>query len=291
MRVTAVIKNDVSPELKPFLQFSGARVVQADLSQPEQVSKLGSFDCIIHAAGYGQPGLFMANPVATIKLNTSTTLALFDLLAQEGRFLFVSTAEVYSGLPTPPFRETQIGTTNTTHPRACYIEAKRCGEAICNAYRTGGIKASSARLALAYGPGTRKSDHRVLNSFIERGITEKKITLQDAGMAKRTYCYVSDAVELLWHILLRGTQPVYNVGGYSRTTIAELAKRIGSYLQVPVIFPDDVRQVSGAPDDVCLDMTVTNREFQKARYLSFEEGLVRTIEWQRALYAPDGRLS
>ena len=127
------------------------------------------------------------------------------------------------------------------HPRACYIEAKRCGEAICNAFRQQGVKAASARLALAYGPGTREGDKRVLNSFIERGL-KGAITMLDRGEAKRTYCYVSDAVELMWKILLHGREPVYNVGGTSKTTIGELACKIADYLHVPAVFPDKGEQ-------------------------------------------------
>jgi nucleoside-diphosphate-sugar epimerase len=227
----------------------------------------------------------MQDPVKTLKLNTSTTLALFDCLAAGGRFLFVSSAEVYSGLPDPPYKETQIGSTNTTHPRSCYIEGKCCGEAICNAYRARGIQASSARLALAYGPGTKPGDRRVINAFIERGITQGKITLQDMGIAKRTYCYVSDAVEILCHILLSGKEPIYNVGGFSRITIAKLAKEIGRYLDVPVEFPAEAQELGGAPDDVSLDMSLAANEFKKTQYVPFEEGLVKTVKWQKALYA------
>ena len=178
-----------------------------------------------------------------------------------------------------------MGSTNTTHPRSCYIEGKCCGEAICNAYRDRGIQASSARLALAYGPGTKPGDRRVINSFIERGITQGKITLQDMGIAKRTYCYVSDAVEILCHILLNGKEPVYNVGGFSRITIAQLAKEIGHYLNVPVEFPADARELGGAPEDVSLDMSLAENEFRKTQYVPFDEGLIKTIKWQKALYA------
>jgi nucleoside-diphosphate-sugar epimerase len=148
------------------------------------------------------------------------------------------------------------------------------------------VGASSARLSLAYGPGTKPGDRRVLNAFIERGLTQGKITLQDMGNAKRTYCYVSDAVEILWHILLRGTRPIYNVAGNSRTTIAELARKIGAKLGVPVEFPADSKELGGAPEDVCLDMSLAEADFQKAKYISLDEGLGRTIEWQKLLYLP-----
>ena len=287
LSVSAVIHSELVAPFNSFLDFEGVRLVRGDLTDLDFVNGLEKYDYIIHAAGYGQPGRFMEDRVKTLQLNTSTTLALFNCLAQDGHFLFLSTSEVYSGLPNPPYRETQIGTTNTTHSRSCYIEAKRCGEAVCNAYRAQGVHANSARLALAYGPGTKPADRRVINSFIERGATQGKITLQDMGTARRTYCYVSDAVEILWHILLRGTEPSYNVGGLSRTTIAELAQKVGLYMKVPVEFPKDARELGGAPEDVYLDMSLVQKEFNKTQYISFDEGLARTIEWQKALYSTE----
>jgi UDP-glucuronate decarboxylase len=285
INLLAVINSEPSDHLINLLDFEGACFIQGDLTDLDFVKKLGDFDLVIHAAGYGQPGRFMEDPVKTLKLNTSTTLELFDRLSVNGHFLFISTSEVYSGLDNPPYNEYQIGTTNTTHSRSCYIEAKRCGEAIVNAYRTRGVNASSARLALAYGPGTKPADRRVINSFIERGLIKKNIELQDMGEAKRTYCYVSDAVEILWHILLGGNRPIYNVGGKSKTTIAELAKDVAKYLNVPFKFPTKSNEMSGAPDDVFLDMSLVENDFKKTNYVTFEDGLARTIEWQKALYS------
>jgi UDP-glucuronate decarboxylase len=282
--VSALLNSEPNNQFKALLDFEGVGVIQGDITDTNFLSKIGKYDYIIHAAGYGQPGRFMENPVKTISINTVATLKLFEKLNESGRFLFLSTSEVYSGLPNPPYQETQIGTTNTTHPRSCYIEAKRCGEAICNAYRASGVRASSARVALAYGPGTKPGDRRVINSFIERGITQGAITLQDMGIAKRTYCYISDTVEILFNILLRGKEPIYNVGGFSRITIGELALKIGAYLNKPVKFPEDSQELGGAPDDVFLDMSMVKRDFNKTQYVSFDKGLAQTIEWQKSLY-------
>ena len=285
-RVCAVMHSEPADYLKGFLDYEGAEIVVGDLTDTGFCSRLPAADFIIHAAGYGQPGKFMEDQVKTLKLNTSTTLALFERLKPGGKFLFVSTSEVYSGSPNLPYRETDIGTTGPTHPRACYIEGKRCGEAICNAYRARGTDAKSARLSLAYGPGTKAGDARVLNAFIAKGLSGN-INLLDQGHAKRTYCYVTDAVELMWNILFRGKEPVYNVGGRSKTTIRGLALGIGEHLGVPVAFPEETeetRQNAGAPDDVCLDMTLAEKKFGKRDYVGLEEGLVRTIQWQKILY-------
>ena len=282
-KVIAVMQKEPSSYLMEFLNFNGASVFCGDLTNYEFCQILPKADYIIHSAGYGQPGRFMEDRIKTLQINTLTTFSLFEKLSPQGKFLFISTSEVYSGLANPPYIESEIGITNTTHPRSCYIEAKRCGEAICNAYRARGINAKSARLALAYGPGTKKGDLRVINSFIEKAINGK-IMMLDEGRAKRTYCYVSDAIEIMWNILLFGKEPIYNVGGVSRTTVADLALLIGKYMSVPVIFPTHSENMVGAPDDVYLDISKVANEFHKTEYVSFKEGLERTIEWQKALY-------
>lgn len=285
--VTAVIYSQLIQPLKNFVNFDQANVVRGDLTNPVFLRSLDKYDYIIHAAGYGQPGRFMEDPIKTLKLNTLTTFGLFDCLKVGGRFLFLSSSEIYSGNLNPPYRESHIGQTNPDHYRSCYIEGKRGGEAICNGYRGLGMKAYSARLALAYGPGTRPADRRVINSFIERGLRHKKIILQDMGEAKRTYCYISDAIEILWSILLKGEKPVYNVGGFSRTTIGELANKIGDYLGVPVEYPASFDRAEGAPEDVSLDMSLTKEEFGKTDYIDLNIGLRNTIEWQKSMYSSE----
>jgi dTDP-glucose 4,6-dehydratase/UDP-glucuronate decarboxylase len=188
---------------------------------------------------------------------------------------------VYSGLTNPPFTEDQIGTANTSHFRSCYIEAKRCGEAICNAYRANGVEAKSARISLAYGPGTRVGDKRVMHAFIERALREKTLHLLDEGLAKRTYCYVSDIVNMMWRILLEGKDAIYNVGGISTTTIADLAQIISKQLNVPVCIPSETNTgILGAPDDVRLDLTKFINEFGPVSFVDFQSGVKRTIDWQ-----------
>ncbi|WP_448702962.1 NAD-dependent epimerase/dehydratase family protein [Mucilaginibacter sp. AW1-3] len=268
-------------ELPDYLlqgEFPNLQIFKGDITDYEFCKSLPNADFIVHAAGYGQPIKFMDEPEKTIKLNTFSTFLLFDKLNKGGHFLFVSSSEVYSGLTTQVYTEEQIGTTNTSHPRACYIEGKRGGEAICYAYSSKGVNAHSVRLAHTYGPGTKKGDKRVILSFIEKAL-QGKIEMLDAGEALRTYCYIADAVEIMWNILLKGTQSVYNLGGNSQTSIAGLAQSIGKIMGVPVIVPESTQGVSGAPTDVQLDMTRVRTEFGKTDYVQLDEGLQRTINW------------
>lgn len=237
-------------------------------------------DYIIHAAGYGQPQMFSKDKLKTIEVNTTFTSNLFSYLKPKGTFLFVSTAEVYSGTRSP-HRETDIGTTTPQHERACYIEGKRCGEAICMAYKEQGYNVKIARLALAYGPGTKKGDTRVLNQFIEQALTNKKIVMKDTGDAVRTYCYVYDVVKQILSILFEGIDCVYNVGGKSTILIRHLAEMIAEMTGSKVIMGN--KSLKGAPSDVILNIYKVTTEFPM--YLvGLESGLLETIEYQKELY-------
>jgi UDP-glucuronate decarboxylase len=282
MRIFPVIRSKPSSFLSPFLRHKAARVFRGDLTEERFIKTLPASDIIIHAAGSGEPGRFMKDPVSSLKINTLATFKLFEKLNSGGSFLFISSSEVYGGLRSPVYSEEQIGTTNTDHPRACYIEGKRTGETICNLYRHQGVKASSVRLSAVYGPGTRPSDQRVLPSFIKKGL-RGKIELLDAGKAKRTFCYVSDAVELMWHIVLRGRHGCYNVGGTTVLKTRELAERIGKSLKVPVLVPKLDRGVAGAPDAVRLDMRRILGEYGKKNFTALDEGLEKTIIWHKNL--------
>lgn len=240
-----------------------------------------AYDYVIYGTGYGQPTKFTDNKIETFDINSVTKISwAFSHLKKGGKFMFISSSEIYSGAPSP-HKETDIGTTTPQHPRACYIEGKRCGEAICMAYKEQGYDVKIARLALAYGPGTKKGDTRVLNQFIEQALTKGSIWLRDKGESIRTYCYVEDAVEQMLNILFKGNDCVYNVGGKSTVTIYNLAKTIAA-ITLSKFYCGEVSD-SSAPEDVRLDMTKTLTEFPMT-LTDLEIGLMKTIQYQKELY-------
>jgi nucleoside-diphosphate-sugar epimerase len=62
---------------------------------------------------------------------------------------------------------------------------------------------------------------------------------------------------------------------------------IGEITNVPVVFPSDESQVAGAPEILQLDLSRVETEFGKTEYVELEEGLKRTIAWQRELYGKE----
>lgn len=279
--VCAVVYSEPDSFLKRLTNFEFLKILRGDLADAEFLRSLPVADFIIHAAGYGQPGRFTADPIRTLEINLVGTLGLLRKLNKNGHFLFTSSSEIYTGLLKPPFSEGVIGTTNTTHPRSCYIEGKRGGEAICQAFRNNNVNAMAARISLTYGPGTRKGDTRVLPMLIDKALAGN-IILVDAGDARRTFLYIADSIEMLWKILLEGREPIYNVGGNTEVSILELAEKIGKTLDVPVK-KGIQSSLLGAPVVVRLDMSLYEQEFGKSPLIDLSEGLSRAIDWQREL--------
>jgi UDP-glucuronate decarboxylase len=278
INVNALSFNKPTGIIHYIFKANNIRSISGDLSDMSFVKEVPFSDCVIHSAGYGQPGKFLDEKLKTISINTSATIELSTRLKENGRFLYLSSSEIYSGCSSLKNVESDIGTTTPSHPRSCYIEGKRSGEAIINILREKGINASAARLALAYGPGVKNNDERVLNQFIRKGIMGS-INLLDSGDSNRTYGYISDVVIMLLNLLIKSNKSVYNVGGNSIVTIGELANKIGQLMNVEVHIPKVDSYLNDAPKSVGLDLSRIEKEYGHREYINIDEGLKNTIEW------------
>ena len=128
-----------------------------------------------------------------------------------------------------PTKETYRGFVSCTGPRACYDESKRLGETLCvNFAQQHGVPVTIARPFNNYGPGLKITDRRVIPDFARDILNGQDIVLLSDGLAKRTFCYVADAVLGYYKILVRG-QPgeAYNVGVETpEVSMMELAQRM-----------------------------------------------------------------
>jgi UDP-glucuronate decarboxylase len=242
------------------------------------------YDYIIHLSSYGQPLKFLSKPLETFELNTSVLKRLLEKTKKNGSFLYLSTSEVYSGINKQNY-ENKIGTTNTNHIRACYIQSKLAGETLVNIFKKNfKLNAKSVRLCLAYGPGNKKDDKRVLYQFIEKALKKSKINMLDAGLNIRSYIYALDAVEMLINILFKGKGDIYNIGGKEIISIKNLAKKISKLTKSKLFIPKEIKNSIGAPNRATVSIKKYEDEFGKKILLPLEKGLKLTIDWQKKLY-------
>lgn len=275
-------------ESKNFINsiFPNIKITFVDLKLSELSPVLVNsmkFDYIFHLATYGQPGKFTSESLETMKLNSIGVIKLFELLNPKGKFFFSSSSEIYSGNTSVPHKEEDLGRTSTTHPRACYIEAKRFGETYCHIKSQNGISAYSGRISLSYGPGFRIGDERVLNEFIVKAITNKTIYMKDQGSAVRVYCYVSDTIDMIFRLIGTNHFRPINIGGMNKISIYQLALEIGKQSGAEVKRGPALQGIVGAPETVFSSQSLALKILEKRNYITVDKGILRTIKWARAM--------
>lgn len=218
----------------------------------------GPVDYVVHGASPARPALHRADPVGTLRANLAGTFNLLDLcVAKASRgFVLMSSAEVYGAQPagTELIDEDSYGGFDILNPRACYSEGKRASETLCAAYHAQhGLDCRIARFGHVYGPGMSLTDGRVQADFARAVLRGHDIELNSDGSAVRTYTYLADAVAGMFHALLAGTEPAYNVADpRGRVSIRELAQLFAAArpekgLRVRFTHPDDERSYNPMP--------------------------------------------
>ncbi len=182
-------------------------------------------DYIIHAASPASPKSYISDPTGVIAPNVvGTRMVLNGAYASCRSFLFFSSGD--AGLPIDPL-----------DLRACYGESKRMGETMCAAWhRQFGVPAKIVRISHTYGPGMRLDDGRVFSDFTRDILNGGPIVLNSDGSAHRAFLYLAEATVAFFTVLLKGEPAkAYNVANpYSYTSIADLAKRLGVWFNIPV---------------------------------------------------------
>jgi len=187
-------------------------------------------DIIAHLASPASPVDYDRMPVHTLRANSLGTYRLLDIANEVGAsLLFVSTSEVYGDPLVHPQPESYWGNVDPIGPRSCYDEAKRFGEALVFATRKEtALRANVVRLFNTYGPDMRRDDGRVIPEMVSAALAGRPLTIHGDGSQTRSFCYVSDLVRGLKHILLDPELDgeVFNVGNPHEITVRELAEHI-----------------------------------------------------------------
>lgn len=244
-----------------------------------------SFDYLIHCATYAQPKKILQYPKETVLLNIKTLFDLLDLCKKNNAtMLFLSSAEIYGQADKKhiPTDENYYGNVNTLSERAIYAESKRLAETICYSYSKQ-INIKIARVLLTYGPGLKYDDQRVISEFIKKAQNEKEITMIDSGNATRTFCFISDLIEMLINVLINGKSMVYNLCGKQTFNIKTIAKLIAKANNAQVIENNQSKTIFGTPTKSVISNKKYLDEFKKKSFVKFDKGLEVTSKWFQLL--------
>ena len=192
-------------------------------------------DYIFHMASSANPDNIVNNPIGIIKSNIYGTFNVLELAKQKNaEVIFTSTREIYGKMPESIqfIKEEDMGSLNCFEGRACYPESKRMAETILiNYYFQYGVKFKNLRIAHVFGPGMKiENDGRIMSDMIYDVVKHNDIVLKSDGMAKRAFCYVTDAISAILYIMTKGKEcESYNISNETEEiTIKELAEKLAN---------------------------------------------------------------
>lgn len=249
--VYALVRNEEKAKARfsKFADDTHLVFIPYDVKYPLVTDTPEKIDYILHLASNTHPMLYATDPIGTITTNIIGLQNLLEFAAAHRceRFIFASSNEVYGENrgDAELFDEDYCGYINCNTLRAGYPESKRCGEALCQAYKSQkGLDVCVARLTRSYGPTMIMSDTKAVSQFIKKGVAGEDIVLKSEGTQYYSYTYTADAASgLLWILLAGESGEAYNIADISGDiTLKDLASIIAEMNGKKVVFelPDAV---------------------------------------------------
>lgn len=268
------------------------RFIEYDVNRKLCLTEDVTVDYILHLASNTHPMQYSTDPIGTITTNIIGVQNLLDFAVEHHttRFAFASSNEIYGENrgDVEKFDEKYCGYIDCNTMRAGYPESKRCGEALCQAYKAQkGLDVVIPRLTRSYGPTLLKTDTKALSQFLHKGVAGEDIVLKSAGTQFYSYLYVMDSVSGLLTVLLNGESgEAYNISDdASDIMLKDLAAIIADYAGEKVVFeiPDAVESAGySKATKARLDSSKLNSLGWKAKY-DIKTGIVRTMEMLKAI--------
>ena len=257
-----------------------------DVKFPLVRNDLDTVDYVLHLASNTHPMQYSTDPIGTITTNIIGLQNMLDFAVEhhDSRFAFASSNEIYGENrgDAELFDENYCGYINSNTLRAGYPESKRCGEALCQAYKAQkGLDVVIPRLTRSYGPTMLVSDTKAISQFIKKGIAGEDIVLKSAGTQYYSYQYVADSVSGLLTILLRGENgEAYNIAEeHSDIMLKDLAAIIAEISGRKVVF-EIPNAVEAAGYSTATKARLDGRKLQALGWTpkyDMKSGLERTI--------------
>jgi len=264
----------------------GYRFVHADIADAEAVrGAVEGVDAIVNFAAESHVDRSILDPTEFINTDVVGTAVLLDAArtAGVGRFVQVSTDEVYGSIPSGAFRET-----DPISPSSPYSASKAGGDLQVLAWhRTFGLDAVITRGSNTFGP--RQYPEKLIPLFVTNALDGLELPVYGDGMQIRDWIYVDDHCEGIWTAMTLGEAgEVYNVGGGHEEPNMEITRRILEMTGRDGSLIRHVADRAGHDRRYALDTAKLRRLGWEPRR-SFEEAMASTVEWyrdQRAWWEP-----
>jgi len=265
--------------LAPVADSDRLEFIHGDILDSEVLDEiLPGTDAIVHFAAESHVDRSIDGANKFVMTNVVGTQNLLDAALRNnvGRFLHVSTDEVYGSISEGSWPETF-----PLEPNSPYAASKASSDLIARSYaRTHGMDVVITRCSNNYGP--YQFPEKVIPLFVSNLIDDESVPLYGEGLNIRDWLHVDDHCRGIALVLEGGRSgEVYNIGGGTELTNKELT---GLLLEACDKDWDSVRKVEdrkGHDLRYSVDISKISAELGYQPEVDFSEGLAATVDWYR----------
>lgn len=273
--------------LTAVLDSPRLRVVEGDIRDPATVAEaVTGADAVVHFAAESHVDRSILGAADFVSTNVAGTQVLLQaaLEAGVGKFVHVSTDEVYGTIPHGSWPET-----HPLEPNSPYAASKASSDLLARAYhRTHGLPVCITRCSNNYGP--HQFPEKVIPLFVTNLLDGATVPLYGDGLNVRDWLHVDDHCRGI-SLVLAGGRPgeIYNIGGGTELTNRDLTHRL---LDAVGAAPSRIRPVAdrlGHDRRYSVDWTKIRDELGYTPRVPFDTGLADTVRWytdNRAWWEP-----
>jgi dTDP-glucose 4,6-dehydratase len=268
------LRNLEQPLLDSRVQF-----MRMDIADPVVLEGASVCDAVVHFAAESHVDRSIEDASPFVRTNVEGTWRLIDACrgANIGRFIHVSTDEVYGSLP----RDVRATESTALAPTSPYAASKAASDLlVLSAVKTHRFPAIITRCTNNYGP--YQFPEKFIPLMISQAIAGQPLPVYGDGLNVRDWIHVSDHCRAIDSILRKGSEgEIYNIGGECELENLTVAKMILANLGRPESLMCFVTDRLAHDRRYALDCTKLKTELGWSPDCKFENGLADTIRWYK----------
>jgi dTDP-glucose 4,6-dehydratase len=278
--------------LAPVADSERLRFVEGDICDADLVAATmagvdgAGVDMVVHFAAESHVDRSIAGSAEFVRTNVLGTQTLLQsaLDAGVGRFIHVSTDEVYGSIDEGSWPET-----HPLEPNSPYAASKASSDLLARAYfRTHGLPVCITRCSNNYGP--YQFPEKVIPLFTTNLLDGKKIPLYGDGLNVRDWLHVDDHCAGIQLVADNGRPgEIYNIGGGTELTNRELTTLLLEATGSDESFVQPVIDRKAHDRRYSVDIAKISDELGYRPSVPFAAGLAATVQWyqeSRAWWEP-----
>jgi dTDP-glucose 4,6-dehydratase len=271
------LENLTSIERDPRYRF-----VEGDICDQALVDSLVSEekpDAIAHFAAESHVDRSILSPEPVIQTNLRGTFTLLEAARKHrlGRFVHVSTDEVYGSLGAP----LEADENYPLNPSSPYSASKAGSDLLARSYFvTYKMPVVITRASNNYGP--YQFPEKLIPLMISNALEDRSLPVYGDGQQVRDWLYVDDHCRGILAVLRSGRDgEIYNIGGNRSLPNLDVVHQVLALTGKPESLVQYVPDRPGHDRRYALSSEKLMRETAWRPLMDFETGLAHTIDWYR----------